>query len=400
MTLRLYYEDAYCTDFDARIVRTVRGKTGANGVVLDQTCFYPTSGGQPNDLGFLDNHPVLDVTDENNEIVHWIEGHLQGPAAHGRINWARRFDHMQQHTGQHILSQAFLQSLNAQTVSFHLGEELSTIDIDRPTLDAGQADQVEDLANQIVFADRPVLTSWVQPGKLSTVELRKAPTVQKDIRIVEVEGFDRSPCGGTHCSRTGEVGPIAIRKWERRAQEVRVEFLCGWRAIRDYRWKTAAIRELALAFTVKDRELPTAVLRLIQEATDNRREAERLRDELLEAEAAKLLAEATSWNDTHVVLRAFDDREPQQVRRLASLLTRGHSTIALLGMSGNDGRLVFACTEDLVADMAELMKQTCLAFGGKGGGQRRLAQGGGFPGRVVTKALDFAFQTLSAKRRT
>jgi len=400
MTLRLYYEDAYCTEFDARIVRAIRGTTGANGIVLDRTCFYPTSGGQPNDLGFLDSHPVLDVADDQNEIVHWIAGDLQGPSVHGRIDWARRFDHMQQHTGQHILSQAFLKSLNAQTVSFHLGEELSTIDIDRPTLDAAQADEVEDLANQVVFADRPVLTSWAQPGELPTVELRKAPTVEKDIRIVEVEGFDRSPCGGTHCSRTGEVGPIAIRKLERRAQEVRVEFLCGWRAVRDYRWKTAAINQLALAFSVKDRELPTAVLRLIQEATDSRREAERLRDELLEAEAAKLLAEATSWNDTQVVRRAFDDRDPQQVRKLASLLTSGHGTIALLGISGNDGRLVFACTEDSSADMAELMKQTCLAFGGKGGGQRRMAQGGGFPGGMVTKALDLASEMLRAKRRT
>jgi alanyl-tRNA synthetase len=400
MTLRLYYEDAYCTEFDARIVRAVRGKTGANGVVLDRTCFYPTSGGQPNDLGSLDSHPVLDVADEASQIIHWITGDLQGPTVHGRINWARRFDHMQQHTGQHILSQAFLKSLNAQTVSFHLGEELSTIDIDRPSLDAAQVEQVEELANQIVFADRPVLTSWVQPGELSTVELRKAPSVQKDIRIVEVEGFDRSPCGGTHCSRSGAVGAIAIRKWERRAPEVRVEFLCGWRAVRDYRWKTAAIRELALAFTVKDRELPTAVLRLVQEATDNRREADRLRDELLEAEAANLLGEATSWNGTRVVVRAFDEREPQQVRKLASLLTSGHRAIALLGISGKDGRLVFACSEDSAADMAELMKQTCLAFGGKGGGQRRLAQGGGFSGRVVTKALDFAFQMLSAKPRT
>ncbi|MBC7261401.1 MAG: alanyl-tRNA editing protein, partial [Chloroflexi bacterium] len=333
MTLRLYYEDAYRTEFDAQIVRWIPGKKETTGIILDQTCFYPTSGGQPCDHGTLDSHPVFDVVEDDGEIIHWITGKLEGATVHGRIIWPRRFGHMQQHTGQHILSQAFLKLLGAQTVSFHLGEETATIDLDRATLEADEAAKVEDLANEIVFANRRVLTYFVSPEEVTSLGLRKAPAVEANIRIVEVEGFDRSPCGGTHCSHTGEVGPIAIRKWERRGQETRVEFVCGWRALRDYRWKTATVNELALAFSVKDRELAAAVLRLIQEASENRRELHRLQEELLAAEAAKLLAEAKSWNDTAVVLRSFHEREPQEVRKLASLLTTGQRTIALLGVS-------------------------------------------------------------------
>jgi alanyl-tRNA synthetase len=176
-----------------------------------------------------------------------------------------------------------------------------------------------------------------------------------------------------------------------------VEFLCGWRALRDYRWKTATINELALAFSVKDRELSDSVVRLMQEAADNRRELFRLRDGLLPAEAAKLLTDAARWKNIRIVLRVFDDRDPQQVRKLASLITEGQKAIALLGMSGERARLVFGCSEDSGADMATLLKKTCLAFGGSGGGKPHLAQGGGLSGDKVGEALDFAYRTLIAE---
>lgn len=394
MTLRLYYDDAYRTEFDARVVHSIPGKKGTTGIILDQTCFYPTSGGQPCDHGILDSQPVFDVSEEGGEIVHWIAGKITVPSVHGRIIWPRRFDHMQQHTGQHILSQAFLKLLGAQTVSFHLGEETSTIDLDRATLEANEAEKVEDLANEMVFADRPVLARFVSSEEVAALELRKVPTVEANIRIVEIEGFDRSPCGGTHCARTGEVGPIAIRRWERRGQEIRVEFVCGWRAVHDYRWKTATVNELALAFSVKDRELAAAVLRLIQEATENRRELHRLQEELLAAEANKLLAEAALWNDISIVVRSFQEREPQEVRKLASLLVAGERTIALFGISGKQVRLVFARSQDLPIDIAALLKKTCATFGGSGGGQAHIAQGGGFSGDRVSEALEWAYQNL------
>jgi len=396
VTLRLYYEDAYRTEFDAKVLRSIEGDKGTTGVILDRTCFYPTSGGQPCDRGTLDTYPVFEVLEEDEEIVHWIAGKLRGASVHGRITWPRRFDHMQQHTGQHILSQAFLKVSSAQTVSFHLGEESSTIDLDRAVLEITEAEAVEDLASQIVFANRPVTARFVGPDELVMLELRKAPAVKRDIRIVEIEEFDLSPCGGTHCSRTGEVGPIAIRKWERRGQQTRVDFLCGWRALRDYRRKTATINELALAFSVKDRELSAAVLRLMQEAADNRRKLHHLQDQSLAAEAARLLTDATLWDDVRIVMHTFDKRQPQEVRKLALLLAEGQRTIALLGISAKQARLFFARTDDLAADMAALLKKTCLAFGGRGGGQPHLAQGGGLQGDRLEEALDFAYHTLIA----
>jgi len=395
MTVRLYYQDAYCTEFDAEVLHSIPGEKSAVGIILDRTCFYPTSGGQPYDTGSLAGQRVVDVVEVEGDIVHWVAGPAPGKSVHGQIDWKRRFDHMQQHSGQHILSQAFLQELGAQTVSFHLGDELCTIDLDRPGLEVKDVERVEDRANAVVFADRPITTRFVQPDELPALGLRKMPTVEHDIRVVEVEGFDRSPCGGTHCARSGEVGAVAIRKWERRSAETRVEFVCGWRALHDYRWKTAMVNELALAFSVKDRELASAVQRLLAEAADARRELNRLRDQLLTAEASRLLGEARPWNEARIVVGSFPERDVGELRRLAALLVEAGATVALLGVSGQAARLIFARSEDVTADMAMLLRKTCQAFGGKGGGQPNLAQGGGFPGARVDEALEFARSALS-----
>jgi len=394
MTERLYYHDPYCTEFDATVRRTLPGEKGTTGVVLDRTCFYPTSGGQPCDHGMLNGLPVHDVAEDGYDVVHWLHGRLESSVVHGQIDWPRRFDHMQQHTGQHILSEAFLKVLDAQTVSFHLGEDACTIDLGRPILEAAETERVEDLANQVVFEDRPITARFVAPEELASLELRKAPSVKHDIRIVEVLGFDRSPCGGTHCARAGEVGSIAVRKWERRGQETRVEFVCGWRALHDLRWKTAAVNELALAFSVKDRELPAAVMHLVQEAEENRRELRRLKNEALWSEASRLLAAAGLWNGARVVVQAFPERDPQEVRVLALQLAQQERAVALLGVGGTQARLFFARSADVAADMAALLKRTCQAFGGSGGGQPHLAQGGGLPGDKLAAALEWADASL------
>ena len=398
MTERLYYRDSYCTEFDASLIRRLPGDNGATGVVLDRTCFYPTSGGQPCDLGTLNGIPVHDVTEQDDDIVHWVQGEVQGPRVHGVIAWPRRFDHMQQHSGQHILSEAFLKRLGAQTTSFHLGAESCTIDLERANLEASQASEIEDLANEAVFGNRPITARFVRPEELVAMELRKLPAVTSDIRIVEVEGFDRSPCGGTHCSRAGEVGPIAILKWERRGQEVRVEFVCGWRAVRDYRWKTASVNALAQALSVKDRELADAVRRTLDECAGDRRELHRLKEEMLAVEAERYLATSPLWNDVRLVVRSFESRDPLEVRGLALCLSRAQKAVALFGAGGTQARLFFARSEDVQADMAALLRKTCQAFGGSGGGQPHLAQGGGMPGERVNEALHYAEQALRAER--
>jgi len=395
VTRRLYYDDAYCTTFSAKVTGTIDGTKGTQGILLDQTCFYPESGGQPSDHGLLGGQSVIRVEERGDDIVHWIKGRLESVAVEGTIDWQRRFDHMQQHTGQHILSQAFLQALDAQTVSFHLGVESATIDLDATELDGARIDAVEDLANRVVFSDRPISTRFITAEELTRLVLRKTPAVDKEIRIVTVEGIDATPCGGTHCSRTGEVGCIAMRKWERRGQESRVEFLCGWRALLDYRWKTRTCNEMALSFSVKDRELPDAVMRLTQEAGHDRRELQRLQEDLLSVEATRLIASARVSGHFRIVVQAFDDRDAQHIRRLASQLAGEPRTVALLGVSAPKTQLVFARSGDIGEDMGTLLRATCGQFGGAGGGQPGLAQGGSFPGTQVPAALDWAYERLT-----
>jgi len=298
MTQKLYHDDAYQQEFQAQVLETI---TMGNrpGLILDKTCFYPASGGQPHDQGTLNGIPISGVFEREDDgaVVHVVSGEVEGPAlnkgetVHGQIDWERRFDHMQQHTGQHILSQAFLRLLDAETVGFHLGAEASTIDVDKAPLEATQIDEVEELANTIVFADRPVRTYFVDQDRMEDLALRKQPMVAGPIRIVEVEGFDLSPCGGTHVKAAGEVGPIVITKSERRGSETRVEFLCGGRALADYRRQRRIVSELANQFSVGDWELVEAVNRLAEEAKRHRKELNAAQSQLLDYEAARLWAE-------------------------------------------------------------------------------------------------------------
>jgi len=396
MTERLYYLDPYRLEFEARVAE--RMSVGAKpGVVLESTCFYPTSGGQPRDEGHLNGVPVTNVFErEDKAIVHVLATELKGGLAHGVIDWERRFDHMQQHTGQHILSQAFLQLLNAETVGFHLGKEASTIDVDKAPLAVSQLDKVEDLTNEIGFADRPVRTYLATETELAGLPLRKLPTVEMPIRIVEVEGFDYSPCGGTHCHRTGEVGLIKITRVERRGQDTRVEFLCGGRALTDYRGKNRTVNELANRFSVGVWELAEAVERLAEEAKSSRRELNAAKNRLLAYEAAELLAEAEQHGDIRVVRKVFTDREGEEVRRLSLRLMESEGSVALLGLSGGKAQLFFACSADLPYDMNDLLKRACQVVGGGGGGRRHFAQGGGPDGSKVGEALEAAYERLLA----
>ena len=406
----MYYLDPYRLEFEARVVERI-GVGAKPGVILNSTCFYPTSGGQPHDVGHLNGVPVINVFErEDKAIVHVLAAELREDTVHGAIDWERRFDHMQQHTGQHILSQAFLKILRAKTVGFHLGQVACTIDVDQAPLAVSQLDRVEDLTNEIVFADRPVKTYLVTETELASLPLRKRfpeilpehdeglveglPTVETPIRIVEVEGFDYSPCGGTHCRRTGEVGLIKITGVERRGQDTRVEFLCGDRALADYRGKNRTVNELANRFSVGAWELAEAVGRLAEEAKSNRRELNAAKNRLLDYEAAELLAEAEQRGDVRVVRKAFTDREGEQIRRLALRLMESEGHVALLGLAGKKAQLFFACSADLPYDMNDFLKRACQVVGGGGGGRRRFAQGGGADSGKVGEALEIAYERL------
>lgn len=398
----MYYLDPYRREFETRVVE--RTRVGAKpAVILESTCFYPTSGGQPHDEGSLNDVPVINVLErEDKAIVHVLATELKDDLAHGVIDWETRFDHMQQHTGQHLLSQAFLEILKAETVGFHLSKETCTIDVDQAPLAVAQLDRVEDLANEVVFADRSVKTYLVAETELAGLPLRKRrpelveglPAVEMPIRIVEVEGFDYSPCGGTHCRRTGEVGLIKIAKVERRGQDTRVEFLCGGRALADYRGKNRTVNELANQFSVGTWELGEAVGRLADEARSSKRELNAAKNRMLDYEATELLAEAEPHGDVRIVRKVFADREGEEVRRLALRLMESAGCVALLGLAGKKAQLFFACSADLPYDMNGLLRGACQVVGGGGGGQRDFVQGGGPDGSKVGEALEVAYERL------
>jgi len=407
MTERLYYADAYCTRFTAHVVERLAWE-GHPAVVLDRTAFYPTSGGQPADRGTLGGVALRDVVVREQDgaerpplgVVHVLERAL--PEAVGEVegvlDWPRRFDAMQQHTGQHVLSAAFEQVLNADTVGFHLGAEASTIDINAARLDPQAVMEVEELANRVVWEDRPVHARVVSQDELATIRLRRMPAVEGAVRIVDIAappggvgpGFDVNPCGGTHVAHTGEIGLIKVVRLEYRGHESRVEFLCGGRALRDYRARSEIVNRLAALLTVGHRELEQAVERLQGEARQLWHDLRKAQKQLLDVEAAEL-AQTADVRNPHsaicnpvysraqstfrVVRRAWEGRDPAELRALAQELARRPGMVALLASVGERTHLCFARAEGPGPDVAALLREACARLGGKGGGQPHLAQG-------------------------
>lgn len=364
MTERLFHQDAYLREFHARVVST----HGDEGMVeLDRTAFYATAGGQPHDTGVLDGLRVIEVIDEGERILHRLAlgaksvEALVGQQVTGRIDWDRRFDHMQQHTGQHILSQAALRVLNAETFAAHLGFGRCTMDLS-------------------------VAAFTVEEAEVGRLGLRRPPKKTGTIRVVEIEEFDRSACGGTHVRMTGEVGVIAITGWERYKGGTRVEFLCGWRAVRDHRWKTQTLMDLSRAFSVGAREVGEAAARLAAREREASRRAEEALQRLVALEADVRRRELTLPG---VVTEVFvGRRDPEEVRALAQALVRPGGLIVLLGADA--GRLVFARSADVALDVTALLRRITERFGGRGGGRPDLAQGSVAEGADLSTVLDTA----------
>ena len=394
MTERLYYSDSYCTAFDARVVERLT-LDGSPAVVLDRTAFYPTGGGQPHDTGTLNDVSVVEVVEreEDQAVIHRLGASLAGDDVQGAVAWPRRFDHMQQHTGQHVLSQAFVQTADADTVGFHLSGDYSTIDLNRKLGDDDVA-RAEALANQIVFKDRAVVARWVTPGEAAALPLRKPPAALDSIRIVQVEGFDWSACGGTHAARSGEIGLIKVTRSERRGPETRITFLCGGRALAHYGALNVLARDLALRLSVGAEELPQTVDRLQSEARALRKERDRLHELLLDHEAAALSGSAQAMGPAAVVRWVFEARTVDEVRRLATRIVAQPGRVALLGLRGEKAQLIFARAADLGYDMRPLLKEACRLVGGGGGGGPELAQGGGPAAAHLDEAVQRAADEL------
>ncbi|MBN1888439.1 MAG: hypothetical protein JW850_10630 [Thermoflexales bacterium] len=392
-THRLYYQDAYQRSFNARVIEQST-HAGQPALVLDQTAFYPTGGGQPHDLGKLGGVDVIDVVEREADggVLHVLAAPVQPGELSGEIDWLRRFDHMQQHTGQHILSQACARLAQAETVGFHLSPDTLTIDLDRSDLSLSLVEQVEDLANRLVFEDRPVTARFVTPDELGRLPLRKPPKVEGDIRVVQVEGFDASACGGTHVSSTGQIGLLKITRLERRGAETRVEFRCGWRALADYRRKHEVISRAAAGLSIAYWELDEAIDRLQTEAKEARKKQVEAEGKLMLVEADELALSVRGGTPFGVVARAWEGRDAPGLRLVAKRIVEQPRTVALLGSSGGERcQLVFARSADLELDVSAWLRQAVQRLGGKGGGQADMAQGGSGPASLeqVQATLDW-----------
>jgi alanyl-tRNA synthetase len=388
-TERLYYTDCYLREFEARVLRSQAVPNGFK-VYLDRTAFYPASGGQPTDFGTIAGLQVLEAIDEGDEIAHVLSQAPEGERVSGKIAWERRFDHTQQHTGQHILSAAFQKNGDYKTVSFHLGEESSSIDLDSDRLGSRQLEEAEGAANQVVFENRPVRISFQPPGAASRLDLRKPTSREGEVRLVEVEGFDLSACGGTHVSRTGAVGLILVRKVERMKGLTRVEFVCGGRAHRQARRDFRVLTEAAQLFSAALETVPELIAKQSQELREVMRGREKLLERLAEYQARELWQAAAIVEGRRVVCQVFPAEESAQAKLLAHALAKLPGTVALLGVRGQPSKLFFSQSPGGTSEMSNMLKQTVTKFGGKGGGGRDFAQGGGLEESRLEEALAWA----------
>ncbi len=386
-TERLYYQDSYLREFDANVVEQTT-HDGKAAVVLDRTAFYPTSGGQPFDIGSLSGAQVLDVVDaDDGRILHVVDRPPDGRRVTGTIDWARRFDHMQQHTGQHVLSAAFDRLLKTRTESFHLGAGYSTIDLARE-LSAAEIAGGEDAANRVVWEDRPVAIRFAAPDEIAALPLRKEPRREGALRLIDVQDFDLSACGGTHVGRTGAIGMIAVAATERFRGGSRITFLCGGRALTGYRSLRDAVAGSVRALSVLPADLPGAIERLQADGRELRKQTRDFQSKLAVQEADALADAAAMIRGLTVVAAALPGWDAAGLKAIASRIAERPGHLAILVSEPPPAAVVVARAADLAIDAAALLRQLVERHGGKGGGRPELAQGGGVtsPGQDVLQS--------------
>jgi len=390
MTERLYYTDPYLREFDATLVDTV-SHDGQTALVLDRTAFYPDSGGQPSDAGAFGDVRVLDVVHvEDGRILHVVDRAPSATALHGTIDWTRRFDHMQQHTGQHVLSAAFARLLSVRTESFHMGVDYSTIDLARE-VSAQEIARAENEANRIVWEDRPVRIRFADAEEAASMGLRKESKRDGTLRLIEIEDFDLSACGGTHVARTGAIGIIAVAASERFRGGSRITFLCGGRALAGFRALRDSVAGSVRALSVLPAELPSAIERLQAESKDLRRHIKDFQSRVAAQEADALAAAAQPSGDVRLVLTAMPGWDAAGLKTVASrIVERPGHLVVLLG-DPPTVPIVVARSSDVAQDAGAILRKIVERHGGKGGGRPEMAQGGGItapPAAVLEHARE------------
>ncbi len=391
MTERLYYQDSFLYDFDADVRDVLDSPRPA--LILDRTAFYPTSGGQVFDTGWITSNSaakfrVTEVADmEDGRVVHYLEAPLHdsqrealkpGTRVRGQVDAARRRDHMQQHSGQHVLSAAFIRLYNLPTVSFHMADDYCSIDLDTPALTKEQIESAERLANEIILENRAVDIRFVTRDEAGKLGLRKLPPTERDeLRLIDIRDFDLTACGGTHVAHTGQIASVLLRKVEKVRQGWRVEFVAGQRAVSTARRDFTTLTETAALFSAHIYDVPQQARKSLDEIRSLRKQREQSQEELAAAQAAALLAETPDANGRKLVIRILAERDLNFVKLLAQKLTRlSTNAVALLATTSPQPSLVFAQSAGQPFDMGALMKETMTKLGGRGGGSKDLAQGG------------------------
>jgi len=392
-TKRIYLESPYKVEFEAQVVEKVIWEKKP-ALILDQTCFYPESGGQPCDKGTINEVEVLKVLEDEARIIHLLDEDISSDKITGKIEWQTRFDHMQQHSGQHILSQSFHELLGAETLSFHLGEAISSVEMDIRKISEEEVENVERRANEIVFQDREIKCYFIPEEKIGSVPLRRPPKKKGLIRVVEVSDFDFSACGGTHVRRAGEIGLIKILKLERIRNNVRFEFICGKRTLEDYLWKNRILRELSTRFTVNEGEILNTVEKLSSDLKSQKRKGKKMQEKIAQYEAQEIIQETKE----KIIKELFVDKTLEEVRFLVLNIIRKGDFVVLFGLKGEErGHLILACSENINIDMREIVPLVSPLIKGKGGGRSSLVEIAGEEIVNLEQALERAFEFIKKK---
>ncbi len=406
MTDRLYYHDSFLYDFDAEVREVTDSPRPA--LILDRSAFYPTSGGQVFDTGTITAGDaklrVTEVADaDDGRVVHYFEAEdstrhsfQPGTRVHGQIDATRRRGHMQQHSGQHVLSAAFIRLHNLHTVSFHMAEDYCSIDLDTPTLTKEQIESAERLANEVILENRAVDIRFVTREEAGKLGLRKVPVADRDeLRLIDIRDFDLSACGGTHVNQTGQIGCVLLRKAEKVRQGWRVEFVAGQRAVATARRDYTTLTEAAGLFSAHIYDVPQQAGKALEEVRTLRKQREQSLEELAAAQAGAMLAETAETQARKVVVRIVSDREMNFLKLLAQKLTRlSPNVVALLATTSPQPSLVFAQSAGQPFDMGALLRETLAKLGGRGGGSKDMAQGGAGNVEGIDAALEAVATTL------
>lgn len=403
-TRRLYYDDSYMRTFSARVLECVpakpvpspSGPRVAWEVELDQTAFYPTSGGQPNDLGCIGEAKILDVRDEQDVILHVVDRELEPGEVRGSIDWGRRFDHMQQHTGQHLLSAMFLERYGLPTVSFHLGGDLCTIDLRGPEPDANVLEGAQRATNQIIFEDRPVNVRYGTASQFAQLGVRKEVDREGILRAIEIEAADLQPCGGTHVKSTGQIGLLLVRRSSKIRQDWRVEFVCGCRAERLSGGDYQLLRRISDRLSCPSEDVPAAIEKLVSERDANFKSLRAVLQQLAEARnAAMILAAPQTPEGLRIVAELLRDAHPDLLLPLATEVAKNEKAIALL-IHEETGQMVFAQHSSSGKDLRAILKHVLAKTPGKGGGSRDFVRAKLADPRRSAEALETAKQLVDA----